>query len=78
MSLFIQIVILLGVLAAMVMVLLGIRQLTHYEGFDDAKETDLLKNEVEEKDKILSENNIFHNLVETEEKKKKNRAYNKK
>lgn len=66
MSVFIQAIILLGVLATMVMVLLAIRNLTHFEGFDDAKETDSLKREIEEKNNVLSHNNIFHNLVESE------------
>lgn len=66
MSVFIQAIILLGVLAAMVMVLLAIRNLTHFEGFDDAEETISLKKEVEEKKNVLSHNNIFHNLVESE------------
>ena len=48
MSIFTQIVILLMVLACMVMVLLAIRQLTHFEGFEDLEETNHLKDEVEE------------------------------
>lgn len=66
MSLFSQIVILLIVLACMVMVLIGIRQLTHFEGFENTDETNHLKDEVEEEGEILSNNNIFHNLVNTE------------
>lgn len=66
MSVFVQIIILLAVLATMVMVLLAIRQLTNFEGFDDAKETDSLKHEVEDKNSVLSRNNIFHTLVESE------------
>lgn len=66
MSVVIQAIILLGVLATMVMVLLAIRSLTHYEGFDDAEETDSLKREIEEKNNVLSHNNIFHKLVESE------------
>lgn len=66
MGLFTQIVILLIVLATMVMILIAIRQLTHFEGFDDSSETNLLKEEVEEDGHVISNNNIFHNLVEAE------------
>lgn len=66
MNVFIQIIILLAVLATMVMVLLAIRKLAHFENFDDAEETSRLKKEVEDKDSVLSQNNIFHNLVESE------------
>ena len=66
MSIFTQIVILLMVLACMVLVLLAIRQLTHFEGFDDLEETNHLKDEVEEDGHILSDSNIFSNLVEPE------------
>lgn len=66
MSLFTQIVILLLVLTAMVMILLAIRQLTRFEGSNDNEETLHLKNEVEEDGHILSNNNIFSALVETE------------
>lgn len=66
MGIFIQIVILIIVLACMVMVLLGIRQLTHFEGFEDSEETRHLKKEVEERDEVMSGNSIFSNLVEME------------
>ena len=73
MSLFIQIVILLVVLACMVLLLLAIRQLTNFQGFDDTKETLDLKQEVDQDGHILSDNNIFSTLVESkpEEKIKK-------
>ena len=48
----------------MVMVLLGIRKLTHYEDFEDAEETFNLKREVKEDGHIISNNNIFSSLVE--------------
>lgn len=64
MALFTQIIILLVVLACMVMLLLGIRQLTHYERFEDSGETDHLKEEVEDDGHVLSHNNIFSTLVE--------------
>lgn len=56
--------ILLVVLACMVMVLLAIRQLSHFESYDDAEETVHLKNEVDDDGHILSHNNIFSSLVE--------------
>lgn len=68
MSVFIQIVVLLVVLACMVMVLLAIRQLTHYQGFEDKQETNHLKEEVEEDKQVLSNNNIFSTLVEVDPK----------
>lgn len=66
MSLFTQILILMVVLAAMVMVLLSIRQLTRHEAFDDEEDTNLLKEEVEEDGHVLSHHNIFSNLVEAD------------
>lgn len=66
MTIITQIIILLVVLACMVMVLLAIRQLTHFETFDDQVETNHLKEEVEEDRHILSKNNIFSTLVEAE------------
>lgn len=65
MGLFTQLIILLIVLACMVMVLLAIRQLSHYEGFEDAEDTVHLKEEIKEDGHILSNNNIFSTLVET-------------
>ena len=69
MSVFTQIIILLIVLAVMVMILIGIRQLTHFEGFEDTVETDHLKKDLEENGNVLSNNNIFHSLVEVEPEK---------
>ena len=70
MSIFTQIVILTVVLASMVMVLLAIRQLTNFEGFEDKEETAHLKNEIENEDKVISDNNIFHNLIGEKKKTK--------
>lgn len=75
MNIFFQILILIGVLATMIMVLLSIRQLAHFESFDDADETSNLKEEVEKDGRILSDNNIFHNLVETKNKPEKVKNY---
>lgn len=66
MSAFAQIIILLIVLASMVMVLLAIRQLTHFERFDDSEETLHLKHEVDDEGKVLTRNNIFSTLVDAE------------
>lgn len=70
MSIFTQTLILLIVLACMVMILLSIRQLTHYERFDDSEETNHLKEEVKEDGHVLSDNNIFSTLVEASKEKK--------
>ena len=72
MSVFIQTVILLVVLACMVMVLLAIRQLTHFEGFEDSEETTHLREEVKDDGHILSHNNIFSNLVDVDSEPQKN------
>ena len=66
MGVFMQIIILLVVLSAMFLVLIAVRQLTHFEGFDNSEETRHLRDEVKDDGKILSQNNIFHNLVEIE------------
>lgn len=71
MGVFTQIVILLIILACMVMVLLAIRQLTHFEGFDNSEETSHLREDVREDGKIITHNNIFSTLVEAEPEKKK-------
>ena len=78
MSVFTQIIILIVVLSSMVMVLLAIRQLTHFEGFDDAEETRHLKEDLQEKSNILSQNSIFSNLVEADEEKVKETQYSSK
>lgn len=66
MSIFIEIIILLIVLACMVMLLLGIRHLTHYEDFDDTEDTVNLRDEIESDNHIMSHNNIFSTLVEVD------------
>lgn len=77
MSMVAQIVILMIVLACMVMVLLGIKRLTHYGNFDDAEETLHLKDEVEEDGHILTKNSIFNTLVDAEPEKVNVKEYNK-
>ena len=77
MGLFTQVIILLIILACMVMVLLAIRQLSHFEGFDDRDETLHLKDEVKEDGHVLSKNNIFSTLVDAvPEKETKEKRYN--
>ena len=71
------VIILLIVLACMVMVLLAIRQLTHYESFDDAEETNHLKEEVEEDRKVISEKGIFRTLIDVEPVETKDKIPNK-
>lgn len=73
MGVFLQIIILIVVLASMVMVLLAIRQLSNFEGFDDEGETSSLKREVDDDGNVVSRNSIFHNLVDSEENIKKNK-----
>ena len=70
MSVFSQIVILLIVLACMVMILLAIRRLAHFEEFDNNEGTQHLKDELKEDEHILSDNNIFSSLVEIDKEKK--------
>lgn len=77
MGIFTQAVILLMVLTAMVMVLLAIRQLTRFEGFDNVEETRNLREEVKDEGEIISQNNIFHNLVEVEVKEEPHKSNSK-
>lgn len=78
MGFFTQALILIAVLAVMVMVLLGIRQLTSSEGFDDIEETKNLKKEIEGDGRILSDNNVFNTLIKDKEQKgmKRKEVYN--
>lgn len=77
MGLFTQIVILMIVLVCMVMVLLAIRQLSRFQGFDDREETFRLEEDIKEKENIVSGNSIFSSLVDTtQEENKKNKNYN--
>lgn len=78
MSVFTQIVILLVVLACMVMVLLAIRQLMHYQSFDDAEETLNLREEVKDGRNVMSHNNIFHTLVDSQPEGEAEKVYSSK
>lgn len=70
-----QIIVLFIVLSSMVMVLLAIRQLSRFEGFDDKEETNGLRDDVEEKKNVLSNNSIFSTLVEVDTDKREKRDY---
>lgn len=71
MALFFNIIIVLVIISAMVMVLLAITQLSRSENFDDRDETNHLRHEIREDRNVVSKNNIFHNLVEMENKEEK-------
>lgn len=61
----------------MVMVLLAIRQLSHFEGFDNMQETRNLNQEIREDGHVLSNNNIFSTLVDAgDEENGKKKDYN--
>ena len=75
MALFTQIVILLIVLASMVMVLLAIRQLAHFDSFDDSEETRSLRDEVQDDEHIITGNNIFSTIVDADPEEKFNRNH---
>ena len=77
MGILIQIIILMAVLASMVMVLLAIRKLSRFDNFDDEEETLLLKQEVEEDSRVVSDHSIFHNLIEEQKEKIKEKSYKK-
>ena len=77
MGIFLQIIILLAILAAMVMVLLAVRQLSKFEGFENQNDTDSLKEEINDRKEIISSHNMFHKLMDAEEKEmKKEKVYN--
>lgn len=63
---FFQVILVLVILAAMILILLGIGRLGHENDFEDATETELLKEEVEDENNVISSNSIFKNLVEKE------------
>lgn len=69
MSAFFQVILVLILLAGIVMVLLAIRRLGHLEDWENADETILLKKEVEKNSNVMSENNAFHTLLESTNKK---------
>lgn len=64
MSIFLNILILLVILASMVMVLLGIGHLARTGDYEDNIETKNLRTEIENSEEVVSENNMFHKLVE--------------
>lgn len=66
MGVFLQAIILLIVMSCMVMVLLAIRQLAHFDSYDNTEETGQLRKEIKEDEHILSKNNVFSSIVEAE------------
>lgn len=70
MSLFTQIVILLIILSSMVMVLLAIRQLAHFDSFDDSEETHNLREELQDDNHIITGNSIFGTLIDADPEEK--------
>ena len=63
-QLFIQTVILLIVLAAVVFIILSIRELTNNEQFDNIDDTKYLKNDVDNNSRTLTHSNIFHSVID--------------
>lgn len=60
------------------MVLLAIRQLSHFEGFENEQDTAFLKEEIDDREEIISNHNMFHQLLEKGKKEmKEGKIYNK-
>lgn len=64
MAAFFHILIVVVLLGAMVMVLLGISQLTKLGGYENNSETARLKEELDKSEEVMSDNNMFHKLME--------------
>lgn len=64
-------IILIVVLAAMIMVLISIKELSNVEEYDNEKETKTLIKEVEDDDEVITHNSIFRTLVDVDNKKQK-------
>ena len=64
---FLEFIIILVILAAMILVLLGIAQLGRHESYDNIEETELLKNEVSDNDNVITKNSVFKNLIKDDE-----------
>ena len=63
MSLVIQTILAIIIMAAMVMILLSIGRLAKGNRFDDPETTRNLRHEIEEKDSVLTHNNAFNYLM---------------
>ena len=61
-------IILIVVLAAMIMVLISIKELSNVEEYDNEKETKTLIKEVEDDDEVITHNSIFRTLVDVDNK----------
>lgn len=64
MAAFFHILIVVVLLGAMVLVLLGISQLTKLGGYENNSETARLKEELDKSEEVMSDNNMFHKLME--------------
>ena len=64
MAAFFHILIVVVLLGAMVLVLLGISQLTKLGGYENNNETARLKEELDKSEEVMSDNNMFHKLME--------------
>lgn len=64
MATFFHILIVVVLLGAMVLVLLGISQLTKLGGYENNSETARLKEELDKSEEVMSDNNMFHKLME--------------
>lgn len=71
MATFFQIIIVLVLLAAMVMILLGIGQLGNQDAFENNDKTSHLREDVEETSDVISDSNIFNSLLNKREVLKK-------
>ncbi len=64
MSMIIQSILVVAILAAMVMILLGIRRLVNFDVYDDPKKTVSLARDLLEEEDIITENSAFKPLLE--------------
>lgn len=63
MTLVLQTILVLVILAAMVMILLSIGRLARGEGFEDPDKTFQLKKDVEKDGKVVTDNSVFDYLL---------------
>ena len=63
MTMILQTILVIVILAGMVMILLSIGRLARGEGFEDPNKTTRLKKEVQENHEIVSDNSVFDYLL---------------
>lgn len=63
MTLVLQTILVIVILAAMVMILLSIGRLTRGEGFEDPNKTFQLKKEIKEDSNVVTDNSVFDYLL---------------